>query len=440
MRLSHRLVTAIAMIIASSVMFLSARPAQTQTIIMKDDGAFLQPGQTSYTKWRITQRVKPIQQGQLADPYHLPPEADPSSFIFERRIRQGQNGTPSASSVKSVSNNGVLLSAATVEGSTIKHYDRASNVFDSSPVSEGTQAPPTASLRGHIVGSQDTQWGPAWVFVTTPEQVAANEGVGTPYYVDLHATTFERRLTVLKDTQRVVQQIMQVTTASNEIVPVMALTLEHLEIKDSRNVPNQDFQFTPPADAKDQTLAPTSTKQLSTMADASLVDVQRGVTFQLYAPAEEQAHLKLQGVKLDPTPQRQSKVHARVYDIQTAADDGEAIETHYIPSSSGAPLKCVETHNSCSLKTLVITQGAAQHLRQNMQRQRLLWGTSKPIVVDAHNQRISGYLATGGALQESDQIGFLAEMNGTFIFIVGQHYTEEEFLATLATLHPTTMK
>jgi hypothetical protein len=435
----RRLLTALTVIIASSVILLNARPAQTQTIIMKDDSAFLQPGQTSYTKWRITQRVKPLQQGQLADPYHLPPEADPSSFIFERRIRQGQDGNPSMSSVKTVSDNGVLVSAATVESGSIKHYDRASNIFSSSPVSEQTQTGPIPPLGGRIIGSQNTEWGPAWILSTAPMPVAPNEGAGTPYFADLRATSFERHITFLKDTQRVVQQIMQVTTASNEIVPVMTLTLEQLEIKDSKEVPDQDFHFTPPADAEDQTLAPTSIIQASIMTDISLVDVQRAVPFQLYAPNEQQAQLTFQGAKFNPVPQQQAKKDTRLFDIQAAADDGDVVETHYLPSSNAAS-KCIETDDSCSLKTLVITQGSAKQLHDKMQRQRLLWDTSKPIVIDAPDGRISGYLATGGGLQDADQIGFLAEVNGTFMFIIGQHYAEQEFLATLATLQRTPIK
>lgn len=128
------------------------------------------------------------------------------------------------------------------------------------------------------------------------------------------------------------------------------------------------------------------------------------------------------------------QAESRIFDIRDAAANGEAVEIQYLPSDPQASSECIETSDSCAKKTLVVIEGPAQALSQQMKRQRLLWDASRPMEVQLAGQTISGYLATGGALRQADQIAFLAEVNDTFIFMIGQHYTEQEFLQIVTTL------
>lgn len=246
MRISQRLyIVIILVVIFFSLLLLSNQVTLTSadTLVkrIKDDGALLQSNETVYSKWRITQRVKPIRSDKLADPYHLPIEPEPSAFTMHRWSQKMQNGDI-IWIVRSFADDGTLLTTTSFDGTMTKHYDRLSNLFISSPVPD--RRPSTNNtFNPQVLGGVDTKFGPAWTVLIYSDQVTSDMGDTTPYYADLQPKAYERIAVIQKDSMRVVQWITQIHTVQGDIIPIMKQTLDISTIKQNSTVDASIFRM-----------------------------------------------------------------------------------------------------------------------------------------------------------------------------------------------------
>lgn len=441
MRVSQRLyitATIILVVVIFSLLILSqqVRPISADALVkqIKDDGTLLKTDQIIYSQWHITQRVKPLTFNKIADPYHLPPEPELAAFTMERWSQKFKDGHIRWI-VRSFDDNNTLIEATSFDDGLVKHYDRASNVFVSSTISD--QPSSTINVfNPQVLGSTDTVFGSSWIVLLYSDQVTSDMGDTTPYYADLQPKTYEKIALTQKETMRVVQWTTQIRTIQDDIIPIRAEVLVSSNIKQNNANDTSIFRLDAPIGSTDVgqdvplPVIPSST--WNTISDA-----QAALPFNIIVPNEVKANVIFQNIYANVSSAIESQPKKQIFDIQDAARNGEAIEIHYLSADSKISSECIETANACSKKTLVFIEGPRSLLSQQMKRQRLLWDESRLVEMQLAHETVSGYIATGGAFQQADQIAFFAEVGNTFICIIGQHYTQQELLSIVSTLQQT---
>jgi hypothetical protein len=293
---------------------------------------------------------------------------------------------------------------------------------------EGMLSPAQSNQKGvEIVGTVTSTWNTsAWVIQkeskVPPLEAESNSAVPLfqgPYWKDLEPTSLSYIWVVDQESQRLISfEMLAITPSGPVVVSRLENTAPELLIE-----PNEWLTF-PHADVplRDSQQLPVPTLPSS----ISLQEAIAAVDFVLFLPDTTTWGLDIADVIYNPKekPEQLWRREWR-FDIQDTAARGLALEVMYFPKSPK------------SEQALVVIQGASEKLVPLMRETWPTWAESHPVQLDFDNYSSSGWVATGGVLDNAPaQVVVMLEVENTFFFIVGQGYSEAEVLKLVETLEP----
>lgn len=403
--------------------------------------ALLNADQASHTTTIVFQRPNP-HAVEPPDPYHkrvLDLYSD--TFVEERWSRGGDTRQWRVTTRDTRS--GLLLYDTVRDGDRYSHYSSASDyaytLTDSVEPRSGEALTVTevAQQDGlEVVGTTVSSWGkPAWIVrarrEAPPSDALANNLNGPahlqrPYLNDLHLEGIEQTWLIDQETRELVRYEQSALTPTGVVVverrestrpviralstlPADWLVFPRAEVK----VPVQDGQDdNGPANA-------LATRLLS--LDEAIV----AAPFTPHLPDAARFNLRLTSSSYrSPVVPKEVWEKTWSFDIQAADGFGLGLQTIYSPGAPGT-----------TSQAFVIMQGSAKLLVPYMQDTTAFWTESHPVQLSVDGQEVTAWVATGGNIDNPPRrVVVMLELDGTFLFVVGQSYTEEQVLAILRTL------
>lgn len=389
-----------------------------------------------FTKTTIFQRRDPAAV-EPADPYHL---AVLNLVSDTRVMEQWQRGGAQdewRSKIYDARSGRIIYEFARRQGQT-RFFDGLEGyvtVFPATPGKPAEQAPlpfPRVA-RQHglkIIGTRTSAWGkPAWI-VEGHEQPPSQKQIEAdatqpffaqgPFLSDLRLKEIEYIWHVDQETRQFVLYEQWGVTAAERVLlqriekskPEL-LTLQELP-------PNWAEMETTEAPIRQQSMTPLS--NIVKTQDSAQVLKAAGI---LYLP-ENSAGLTLDyhRFRSEPQPQKDWQKQWR-FDIVDSSSYGLAVESLYVPAERG------------SGRALFIVQGEAGVLVPLMRETLPVWTQSHRINLTINGRPVDVWIATGGVLATTpSQVVAMLEMDGKFIYVVGQKLNESELAAVVASLAP----
>jgi hypothetical protein len=116
-----------------------------------------------------------------------------------------------------------------------------------------------------------------------------------------------------------------------------------------------------------------------------------------------------------------------VFDIQNSAAYGLALQTMYVP----------DQFTPDDSRVFVLIQGPSKDLVPLMKETKPNWTESYSVDIQIGKEKLTGWIAKGGVYQtDPAQVVLMLEAQGTFVFIVGQSYSEAQIVQFAQTLTP----
>lgn len=308
-------------------------------------------------------------------------------------------------------------------------------VFPATPDKPAEQAPPPFPrvARQHglkIIGTRTSAWEkPAWIVEgheQPPSQKQIEADATQPFFAqgsflsDLRLKEIEYIWHVDQETRQFVLFEQWGVTAAERVLlqriekskPEL-LTLQELP-------PNWAEMETTEAPLRQENMPPLP--NIVKTQDPTQVLKAAGV---LYLP-ENLAGLTLRHhrFRAEQQPQKDWQKQWR-FDIIDSSSYGLAVESLYVPAERG------------SGRALFIVQGEAGVLVPLMRETLPVWTQSHRMNLTINGRPVDVWIATGGVLAAvSSQVVAMLEIDGKFIYVVGQELNENEIAAVVASLAP----
>lgn len=392
--------------------------------------------QVVFTKTTTFQRRDPSAM-EPADPYHLPV----LNLVSDTRVmEQWQRGGAQdewRSKIYDARSGRILYEFARRQGQT-SFFDGLEGyvtVFPANPSKPAEQAPlpfPRVA-RQHglkITGTRASAWGePAWIVEgheqpPSQKQIAADAAqpfyAQGPFLSDLRLEKIDYIWHVDKETRQfVLYEQWGVTTAERVLLQRVEkskpelLTLQELP-------PNWAEMETTEAPIRQENMPPLP--NIEKTQDPAQVLKAAGV---LYLP-ENLAGLTLRHhrFRAELQPQKDWQNQWR-FDIIDSSSYGLSVESLYVPAEQK------------SGRALSIVQGQAELLVPLMRETLPVWTHSHRINLTINGRPVDVWIATGGVLATMpSQIVAMLEIDGKFIYVVGQKLNESELAAIVTSLAP----
>lgn len=388
----------------------------------------------------VYQRARP-DATEPPDPYHRPVLGLYSdTYEVEHWIRGG--GIPQQRSTARDRRSGELLFDHVRNGDFYGVYHAATGYAFTLRLPPTSRPSPTATPVGstpnpippglQVVGTVPSPWGrPAWVLralepVPSPSVAQERTPRGAPlpfqrpYLADLSPTRFEYEWLIDQATGRMVRYEWWAVTASGrvlierveegppEILPISAVPADWLAFPPA-GVPVREAGS---AGGAGPELAAVTLEQALAEAD-----------FAVFLPEVSDRGLGRTVVRFRPSAEPAEDRRWR-FDIEEAWAHGLALEVIYLPDRSDDP------------HALAVIQGPREWLVPRMRETPPNWAHSHPVQVSVGTDTVTVWVAGGGVFDAPPPrvVGML-EVEGTFLFIVDQGYSEAQLLEFVRTLH-----
>jgi hypothetical protein len=439
-----RMVAALTILLVGVGVVLVAQSANPQVIdaeelveqAQQSPAAMGNTDQVVFTKTTTFQRRDPAAI-EPADPYHLSVlNLISDTRVMEQWQRGGAQGE-GRSKIYDAHSGRIIYEFARRQGQT-RFFDGLEGyvtVFPATPGKPAEQAPPPfpRAARQHglkIIGTRTSAWGkPAWI-VEGHEQPPSQKQIEAdatqpffaqgPFLSDLRLKEIEYIWHVDQETRQFVLFEQWGVTAAERVLlqriekskPEL-LTLQELP-------PNWAEMETAEAPLRQENMPPLP--NIVKTQDPTQVLKAAGI---LYLP-ENSAGLTLDyhRFRSEPQPQKDWQKQWR-FDIVDSSSYGLAVESLYVPAERG------------SGRALFIVQGEAGVLVPLMRETLPVWTQSHRINLNINGRPIDVWIASGGVLAAvSSQVVAMLEIDGKFIYVVGQELNENEIAAVVASLAP----
>lgn len=390
--------------------------------------------QVAHWRGTVYQRTNP-KAVEPPDLYHQPILNQYSdTYLTETWVRGGQ--PPQSRSTTKDARSGRLIYDSVYDGERYGYYSDflgyASSSPSKAPSGNTTALPfpdPAQFTNLKTAGTKVSTWGkPAWVVQAihsspSPTDLAqtANQPLYSqrPYALDLNLTGEEVTWLIDQDSHFLVSfERKGLTTAG----PILLERIERSqpEILDANVLPNDWLAFPPPnAPVLEANRTPPAAPMLS-----SLPEVIKAADFSIFVPDTTNSGLTQSIVEFKPQVEPQEAWQQKWrFDIQSAAGHGLALQIVYLPAKPDG-------------HALVVIEGPSQRLVPLMKGMRPTWTQSRSVTLKIEVQTTTAWIATGGTIDNPPKRLFvMLEVQNTFIFMVGQNYSEEQLLNFASTLH-----
>lgn len=295
--------------------------------------------------------------------------------------------------------------------------------------------PELTRLEGFEIETIISAWGkPAWLVrargAPPPvETLASTDAIPfpfqRPYLADLDITHMEYTWVIDQESWRLVNYVRYEEHAITPSGPVLVKRVESSspEVLSVDALPSNWLAF-PPEGVPVMEETPVS--QISPSPSMPLDEAIAAANFQVFLPDPTAWEPARTIVHFKPEPEAEEQWRPRWrFDIQSAAAHGLALQVIYLPDPPG------------NGKAFVVIQGPSERLVPLMRESLPVWTGSHAVRLTVGEQEVVGWVATGGVFNNPpEQVAVMLEMQNTFLFVVGQSYTEEQVLNLVRTLHP----
>ncbi len=412
----------------------------------------LDTNQVLHYRATVYERMNP-EASEPTDPYHKPAlELYSDTYEIEHWIRGGESHQSRMTARDSRS--GELLYDRMRDGNRYGFYHAASGyaIVRTQELEEGAiehkveeipaelqgepafPFPELTRLEGFEIETIISAWGkPAWlvrargappsvesaIVATTPSAFQK------PYLADLDITQMKYIWVIDQESWRLVNYVRYEEHAITSADPVLVKRVESSppEVLPVNALPDNWLAF-PPEGLPVMEETPIS--QISSPPSMPLDEAIAAADFQVFLPDSTTLEPARTIVHFKPEPEPEEQWRSRWrFDIQSAAAHGLALQVIYLPGPLG------------NGKAFVIIQGPRGRLVSLMRETLPIWAESHAVHLTIGAQEVTGWVATGGVLNTPpEQVVVMLEMQNTFLFVVGQGYTEEQVLNLVRTLHP----
>lgn len=432
------------------------RPIDAQTLLARVSNTTplnLDVNQVMHYRTTIFRRMNP-QATEPPDPYHKPVlELFSDTFEVEYWIRGG--GIAQSHTIARDIRSAQVLYEFMRDGNRYGHYNVAQGyaiigTYESrqqegvltktntanAREEQGFPFPELTRLEGfEIKGIMISPWGgPAWLVTArgappSAEALASIEAAPPPferpYLADLDISHMEYTWVIDQESGRYVRfeewaitpsgPILIERAESNppEVLRVDALPDGWLTFPFEESIPIMQVKSTP-------------ITQMSFPRSVPLDEAITAADFEVFLPDTTTLEPFHTSVYFNPevVPEEVWRQYWR-FDIQAAHEYGLTLQVIYFPGPPGND------------KALAVIQGASERLVPLMRETLPIWTESHAVPLTIGSQEVVGWVATGGVLSNPpEQVVVMLEVQGTFLFIVGQSYFEGQVLDLVRTLHP----
>ncbi|HEX8221800.1 MAG TPA: hypothetical protein VF914_21610 [Chloroflexia bacterium] len=301
-----------------------------------------------------------------------------------------------------------------------------------STTTQSTSQPGQPNLQ--LVGTTTSAWGkPAQILRAqhsppSRDQLEQNMNVSLPfqrpYTSDLNIDNIEQTWVIDRESGRMVRYTEQAVTRSGSVL-LQEIDYEPSEVKPLASMPADWLSFPPkgvPLQNGGGAEHSRSTKKLL------LKEAQVWAGFTIFLPDADRFGLSMASSDFR-TPVTPKDVWNSVwkFDIEDASQYGLTLQTIYTPGAAGTTSKAV-----------ALAQGPRELLVPLMQQTEPSWTESHPVRATVEGQEVTTWIATGGPRNNPPKrIVAMLEVENTFLFLVGQDYSEAEVLDIVESLHST---
>lgn len=431
------------------------RPIDAQTLLARANGTTpltLDADQVLYYRTTVFQRMNP-EASEPPDPYHKPVlEHFSDTFVVEHWIRGGE--IVQSRTIARDRRSGEVLYEFMRDGNRYGRYNVAQGyaiigtyephqqegippkTSTANSEEQGFLFPELTRLEGfEIKETIISPWGrPAWLVTArgappSAETLAAVEAApppfGRPYLADLDISHMEYAWLIDQESWRYVRFEERAITPSG---PVLVERSESSppEVLDLDTLPDSWLTFPLEEGIPTMQVRSISGSQMSFPRSVPLDEAIAAADFEVFLPDTTTlgpVHT-LAYFKPEVVPEEVWRQHWR-FDIQVAHEYGLTLQVIYFPN---------QPRNG---KALVVIEGSSDRLVPLMRETLPIWTESHAVPLTIGSQKVVGWVATGGVLSNPpERVVVMLEIQGTFLFVVGQSYSEGQVLDLVRTLHP----
>ncbi len=426
------------LVLAILISVFLVRPGQANAsqILAKSENSSLSstdPSEVLYDQSTLYERVNPLRV-EPPDPYHLPAAPIISDTTIVDNWARGGGLSESRSTGRDGNSQRIVFDLV---------RDGQANVFglytlqqgfavigpldQSGPTSGDTPVPSAAPEHdAKVVGTTTSAWGkPAWIIQASapaPEE-AANQDTDLlpyekPYLSDLIVTGLEYTWIVDQDSNRLVKQEIQAETSSG-MVSIYRRENDPIQVLKISDLPADWLNFP----LEKVPVVNGNSPVVPDIAEISIDEAVKNADFTIFLPDPALSNL--------PAPQLRMKLPDNAdpieqdtwpFDIQTVYAHGLALQAITVVGPAD------------SSQVLVIVQGRATTLVPLMRETLPLWAESHEVTISIEGQIVPGWVASGGVLSTPpQQVLLMTEVDDTFLFVIGQDYTDQALLDVVQT-------
>lgn len=382
----------------------------------------------SHMRFKIYERANP---GAVEppDPYHKPVLQHYSEYSVVEIWQRGGDSRQQRTTQRD-ERSGLLLADRVQNGefrgsySAALGYASVDRAPDASPGGAVSAINPVSGepkgLR--IVGARTSAWGkPAHVIerkaaLPTKEEFQQTLNVALPYqkpYMnDLDIVGMQQQWIVDQESGRMVSYKREALTPSGAVV-LEQIDYDQPELLQAGSLPTDWLAFPPKGVPVRQAAQGSTTRTLT------LTETVATAPFAVFLPDATGTGLSLLNSDFrTPVTPRETWGQNWRFDIEDASQYGLTLMTIYSPGPAGTTTRVV-----------AIAQGPSDLLVPLMREVEPTWTESRPVQVSVAGQRVTAWVATGGSGNiPPARVGVMLEVKGTFLFVVGQEYTERDIL------------